>query len=214
MRKNSKHQIATILFADIVGYTALMQDNEQLAMTKLQEFKTQLETNVPNYEGKIIQFYGDGCLVIFTNPILAVQCAKNIQAVFIEHLHIPVRMGMHYGNVLSNEDNIYGHAVNIASRVESMGIAGSILLTKHLRDQIKTEPSLQLSTLGDFEFKNVKEVLSIYALANEGFPVPQREEISGKLKTIAQKNSPFRFLYWLIPSLIAAVLDSCCDVNC
>jgi len=70
MRKNFKHQIAAILFADIVDYTTLMQDNEQLAMTKLQQFKTQLETNVPNYEGKIIQFYGDGCLVIFTNPVL------------------------------------------------------------------------------------------------------------------------------------------------
>ena len=207
MRKNSEHQIATILFADIVGYTALMQENEQLAMSKLQQFKTQLETNVATYKGKIIQFYGDGCLVLFDNPVLAVQCAENIQTIFIEQLNIPVRIGMHYGDVLSNEDNVYGHAVNITSRVESMGIGGSILMTKQLREQIKTTSKFQVVPLGNFEFKNVKETLHIYALANAGLPIPKREELKGKLRTISPKNKRFRFLYWLIPSLIAAVLS-------
>lgn len=207
MRKTSERQVATILFADIVGYTALMQENEQLAMTKLQQFKAQLEANVFNYKGEIIQFYGDGCLVLFDNSILAVQCAESIQTIFIEEVDIPVRIGMHYGNVLSNEDNVYGHAVNIASRVESMGIAGAVLMTKHLRDQVKTVADFQLSPLGNFEFKNVKETIQIYALANAGLPIPKREDIKGKLKPVTKEYNKFQFLYWLIPSFIAMVLS-------
>lgn len=77
MNKPQKRKLAAILFADIVGYTALMQENEPLALSALQKFKAELESKVSKHQGEIIQFYGDGCLVTFNSSVDAVTCAKN-----------------------------------------------------------------------------------------------------------------------------------------
>lgn len=78
MRENPKHQFAAVMFADIVGYTALMQNNEKQALIKLKNFKLILETKVAANNGQIIQFYGDGCLVVFEEAT-AILMSSNFQ---------------------------------------------------------------------------------------------------------------------------------------
>ena len=72
-------QLAAILFADMTGYTALMQENEQLARSKRQRLKDVLETTIQKYNGKTLQYYGDGSLSIFNSAIDGVHCAVNMQ---------------------------------------------------------------------------------------------------------------------------------------
>ena len=72
-------QLAAIMFADIVGYTAMMQHDEKKAFEKLQHFKDTLESIVPGFAGKIVQYYGDGSLMVFTNATDAVNCGKSLQ---------------------------------------------------------------------------------------------------------------------------------------
>lgn len=188
MPEKTKRQLAAIMFADIAGYTAMMQVDEAKALACLTKFKKELEINVPKSQGKIIQFYGDGCLVVFNNAVDSVHSAIDLQTSFQTEPKVPVRIGIHLGDVVFKEDNIFGDHVNIASRIESIGIPGAILFSINIRNQIKNRPEFQLTSLGDFEFKNVKESIEVYALSNDGFIVPNKSEIDGKLKIVTKNN--------------------------
>lgn len=206
MSKNRK--LAAVLFADIVGYTATMQTDEPQALRNLKKFKSSLESQVAKRQGKIIQFYGDGCLCIFNSSVDAVACARSLQADFLSEPKVPVRIGLHAGEVVFRDDNVFGDAVNIASRVESMGIPGSVLLSSNVRNQIKNQPDFALTNLGKFEFKNVQEGISVYALANEGLAVPKKEEITGKLKPKKVVKESFFQSLWAkrIPQILVTYL--------
>lgn len=210
MRENPKHQFAAVLFVDIVGYTALMQDDEQQALIKLKDFKALLETEVAASKGRIIQFYGDGCLVTFGDATTALTCAMDLQRGFHGKAKIPVRIGLHEGEVIYRDGNVFGHSVNIASRVESMGVSGAILMSSGFRQSIKDNTAFQLEWLGRFKLKNVKDPMSIYALANKGFPIPEQNEL--KKYTLSLNGIPMQkkqnHLYWLIPSIITIGLGS------
>ena len=157
MLESSARRLAAILFADITGYTAMMQHDEEHALGNLARFKQSLEATTPKYHGQIIQYYGDGCLTVFDSPIQAVACAQVLQATFQEMPQLPVRIGIHLGDVVFAETNVFGDAVNIASRIESLGVPGSVLLSQTVRQQIKNHPEFQLTSLGNFDFKNVDE---------------------------------------------------------
>ncbi len=102
---------------------------------------------------------------------------------------IPVRIGLHMGEVLFKNNGAFGDGINIASRIESMGIPGSILVSKTIRDQIINKSSFLLASLGSFEFKNVKEPMEVFALANEGFVIPDKLDLQGKFKLPAKEKS-------------------------
>jgi len=199
---SSEHQLATILFADIAGYTAMMQKNELQALELLNRFKEVLEEYTPKHQGRIIQYFGDGCLLAFGSSTNSVDCAIALQKAFTESQAVPVRIGMHLGEVIFRNENVFGDGVNIASRIESLGIPGSILLSKPIRDQIKNKSDFLLASLGTFDFKNVSEPMEVFALANPGFVVPKREEMHGKLKDIPKKS---RDLKWIIAFTLVAV---------
>jgi TolB-like protein/class 3 adenylate cyclase/Flp pilus assembly protein TadD len=175
-------QLAAIMFTDIVGYTSLMQKDEAAALDKLHRFKEELSLGTKLHRGEIIQYYGDGCLIIFPNSNDAVSCAKSLQEAFRDKLDIPVRIGIHLGDILIEDGNIFGDSVNISSRIESMGVPGSVLVSDAIRNQIKNKSEFILSTLGKFEFKNVEEPMEIFALSNSGFTIPKKSELEGKFK--------------------------------
>ena len=86
-----------------------------------------------------------------------------LQTIFQKEPITPVRIGIHSGTVTYEGDKIFGDSVNITSRIESMGVAGGILLSKKVRDEVKNNPGLQLQSLGNFEFKNVEEPMEVFA---------------------------------------------------
>jgi class 3 adenylate cyclase len=185
-------KLSTILFADIAGYTAMMQKDERYALGSLNQFKDILEACVPEYKGTIVQYFGDGCLLSFESTTHGVSCALALQNSFMQQ-QIPVRIGMHLGEVVFKNNNAFGDGVNIASRVESMGVAGSIMVSKVIRDQIKNNSDFQLAPLGAYQFKNVETPMQIFAVANEGLTIPKRQEMKGKLKE--EQGSLFQQLW-------------------
>ena len=147
MDAKPRRQLAAVMFADIVGYTTLMQSNEDEALFSLQKFKTNLHHLVPNHSGEIINFYGDGCLAIFQSSVEATICAEKLQQAFLNDPQVPVRMGLHAGDVVFRDDNVFGNAVNIASRLESISIPGAVLLSSNVRNQIKNIPGINFCLL-------------------------------------------------------------------
>lgn len=177
----SRH-LAVIMFTDIVGYTAMMQRDESLALIKLSRFKEELNRRVQEFQGDIIQYYGDGCLIIFANAADAVNCAGILQEGFREEPQVPVRIGIHLGDIIHKEGAIFGDCVNITSRIESMGVPGAVLLSEPVQQQIKNKPGFKLASLGNFDFKHVDEPMEIFALLINNFPIPNRDNIIGKFK--------------------------------
>ena len=187
-------QLAAILFSDMAGYTALMQENEHLARQKRKRMKEVLEAAVDKYHGKIIQYYGDGSLSIFGSAIDSVHCAISIQQQLQMEPKVELRIGIHTGDIITEEDVIYGDGVNLASRIESLSVPGGIFISEKVYDEIKNHGDIITQEMGYFDFKNVKEAVRIFAIANKGIVVPGRDELRGKTKTPGNRLAVMPFV--------------------
>ena len=184
--QNHQRQLAAILFTDIVGYTAMMQQNEATAVATLNRYITVLQKCISTHGGKILNDYGDGSLCSFSSATQAVKCAVDIQNQLREEPTVPLRIGLHVGEIFFENEKVLGDGVNVASRIQSLGQANSILFSKEICDKIRNQPEFKSVSLGKFEFKNVDGPVEVLALANDGLFVPKRKNIEGKLK---KKNS-------------------------
>ena len=200
---SKRRKLAAILFADIEGYSALMQADEVFASQILRRFQRQLEAQVSRRKGRVVNFYGDGALCIFEIPIDAVRCATALQQEFRNEPSVPVRMGIHTGTVTFDADKVFGDAVNIASRLESMSPAGGVLVSKRVRDEIKNNPDIQLEQLGRFTFKNIQEPILLFAIANDGLSVALKD---GSILADKEHRSIRRLIPYLLGMLILVIL--------
>jgi len=178
---SKNRRLAAIVFADIVGYAAMMQRSEAEGLATVTHYRTVLEEKVAAYHGEILQHYGDGTLFIFSSGVSAIKCAKELQETFRGFPLVPLRIGIHIGDIVIKGQDIYGDGVNLTSRVESLGVPGAVLFTNRLLPDLKSHPELKTAFLGRFQLKNIEEPVEIYALANDGFPIPKRSEMKGKL---------------------------------
>ncbi len=169
------------MFTDLAGYTAMMQEDEFNAKGIRDQHREILEKEIKDHDGQILQYYGDGALSIFSSTISATNSALSIQLASIEN-KIPLRVGIHAGDVVVEEEGVYGDGVNIASRIESFSTPGSVMVSDKVFDDIKNHQSFLPVLMGEFELKNVKKPVEVYALTNEGLVVPQRSDLKGKIK--------------------------------
>lgn len=181
-------QLAAIMFTDIVGYTALMGKDEQKAFTLLTKNRLLQKPIIEQYNGRWIKEMGDGVMASFNTASDAVNAAVKIQQACNATKDFQLKIGIHLGEVVFENDDVYGDGVNIASRIETLGVGSSVLFSKTIRDQVKNNAEFQIISLGSFEFKNVDEPVEVFALANPGFVVPQRDTMKGKLKEIKTHN--------------------------
>ena len=187
-------QLAAIMFSDMAGYTALMQQNEQLAKIKHRRLKEVLEASVSSYQGKILQYYGDGALSIFNSAIDAVNCAIEIQRALQLEPKVDLRIGIHTGDISIENETIYGDGVYLASRIESLAVPGSIFISEKVFDEIGNQENLTAREMGYFEFKNVTKPVRIFAIDNKGLIVPGRNELKGKTKQPANRLAVLPFV--------------------
>jgi len=181
-------QLAAIMFTDIVGYTAMMQANEQKAVAVIKHYNSSLEKLVQQYNGRVLNYYGDGSLCIFSNATDAANCALDLQKELKSSPGVPLRIGLHIGEVFFENEKALGDGVNVASRVQSLGQENTILVSGEFYDKIKNNPSFSTVSLGRFGFKNVVTSLEIFAVSNEGLFIPQRRKMEGKLKKSSGKK--------------------------
>lgn len=166
----------------MAGYTALMQENEQLAKAKQKHLKDVLDTSVKGHNGKILQFSGDGALNIFSSAIDGVHCAIEIQKQLRKEPKVDLRIGIHTGDISIEDETIFGDGVNLASRIESLAVPGSIFISDKVADELKNQHEISIQELGYFELKNVKQPVRIFVVSNKGLLVPSRDELKGKTK--------------------------------
>ena len=181
----SQHrQLSAILFTDIEGYTAIMQESEQVAISLRHRHRQIIQQEHKNFNGRIIQYYGDGTLSTFQSIIEAVQCALSMQQQFLQAPAVPVRMGLHVGDIIFKEEDIIGDGVNLASRIESLGVSGSVLISDKANDELHNHPTLKTVSLGVYPLKNIKRAVEVFALNHEGLVIPKPNSLNGKTKQI------------------------------
>lgn len=181
-KKNSTRRLAAIMFTDIVGYTALMQQDEAIAAEARTRHREVFDREHELHNGKILQYFGDGTLSVFQSGVEAVECAVAIQKILNSGKPIPLRIGLHLGDIVFDETDVYGDGVNLASRIEGMGIAGGILLSGSLNNELKNHPHISTASLGYFEFKNIANPVEVFSVTNAGINVPAHSDLKGKQK--------------------------------
>jgi TolB-like protein/tetratricopeptide (TPR) repeat protein len=178
--KKEIRMMAAIMFTDMVGYTALMQENEKKAKKLRDKHRDVLERLVSEHRGQILQYYGDGTLVIFGSCIEASVCAMKIQQELQNEPVVPLRIGIHVGDVVYDDEGVYGDSVNIASRIENLSVPGSVLISEKINDELRNQKDINTLAVGAYELKNVKYPVKLFAVSSDGIVVPTPEQISGK----------------------------------
>lgn len=177
---SSNRQLAAILFADISGFTALMETDEVRALQHRNKLKQKLEAEASTHNGKIIKWMGDGVICSFGSAIESVRAALVIQLAMQQEPKVPVRIGIHQADIIFEDGDIHGDGVNIASRLESLAIPGSVFISSKVLDDIKNQKDIQTVSLGKYSLKNVKEPVEIFAISNAGLVFPLKKKLEGK----------------------------------
>jgi class 3 adenylate cyclase/pimeloyl-ACP methyl ester carboxylesterase len=162
-------RLAAIMYTDIVGYTALTGQDESLALDLLEEHRKLLRPLFTSHNGREVKTVGDRFLVEFPSGLEAVRCAIRIQTVLSKRneslpreRRVSVRVGVHVGDVEHRHGDVYGDAVNVASRIEPLADPNGILITKPVYEQVRSRPDIKTESIGSHELKNVKEPIELF----------------------------------------------------
>ena len=179
-------RLAAIMFTDMVGFTALMQENEHRAKSIRDRHRDALRKSIEQHGGEIVQFYGDGTLSVFDSAIEGVNAAIAAQRKLREGDPIPVRVGMHIGDINHDEDGVFGDGVNVASRIQDLSVPGAVLISGKVFDEIRNHPELSAEALGQFELKNVRQPVQVFAISHPDLVVPDPKQMKAPVE---QKKS-------------------------
>ena len=208
-------KLTTILAADVVGFSKLMDQHEELTLKNLKTCRDIVDPIITEYGGRIFHTAGDSVIAEFASPVSSVEAAIEFQQILAdrnknvpEESQITFRVGIHLDDVIIEGDNIYGNGLNVAARLESICEPGCILVSRFVQEKIEKRIQLTINSLGKSELKNIEGEFSIFQInpAQDGetasppaaSPVPPKKEASATPEVINMKPRllvlPFRNL--------------------
>ena len=175
--KQAQFKVA-IMFTDLAGYTALTERDPDGALELVQLARDLHETAIEKHRGKLVKEIGDGFLATFENPLDAVACAREIQerSKSMEFV-LPVRIGLHYGEITADKGDIFGHGVNMSSRIQAVADPGGVYLSEPIHELVDDHENIDSEYMGAVPLKNIKEPVPVYALKGEGLAAPDQKRI-------------------------------------
>jgi adenylate cyclase len=169
-----KRKLTAILSADVEGYSRLMGEDEEATIRTLTTYRSAIAKLVQQYRGRVVDSPGDNILSEFTSAVDAVNCAVEIQRELAErnaglpsNRKMEFRIGINVGDVVQEEERIYGDGVNIAARVEGMSQAGEICISGRAYDQVSNKLGLEYENLGEHKVKNISTPIRIYRVITD-----------------------------------------------
>lgn len=177
-----KRRHAAIMFTDIVGYTSLMGSDEDRAFEVLRKNRVIHSKFIEQYNGTLIKEMGDGMLVSFSLASDAVRCAIEIQKVSKEQ-NIPLKIGIHEGEMVFEGSDVLGDGVNVASRLQEDTEEGCISISGAVNRDVKNKTGISTEFAEEKTFKNVDEPVKVYKVFSEETENKEAPEISSKKET-------------------------------
>jgi adenylate cyclase len=169
-----KRKLTTILSADVVGYSRLMEDNEEATIQTLNTYRNSMSTLIEQHSGRVVDMTGDNLMAEFSSVVDAVKCAVEIQkeigernADLPEDRRMLFRIGVNLGDIVEEGDRIYGDGVNIAARLEALAEDGGICISGTAYDQLKNKLELGYEYLGEHSVKNIAAPVRVYKVLME-----------------------------------------------
>jgi adenylate cyclase len=169
-----KRKLAAIFSADVVAYSRLMEDNEETTIQTLNIYRNSMSTLIQQHGGRVVDTAGDNLMAEFSSIINAVKCAVEIQkemrkrnAVLPENRRMLFRVGVNLGDIVEENDRIYGDGVNIAARLEGLAEAGGICISRTAFNHVKNKLELGYEYLGEHSVKNISEPVHVYRVLME-----------------------------------------------
>src|SRR5258708_7450536 len=166
-----QRKLAAIMFTDMVGYSALAQRDDRLALELLEEHRRLLREIFPRFNGTEIKTIGDAFLVEFGSALEAAQRAIEIQRTLAKRNHdvtsdrrIELKIGIHIGDVIHRHGDVYGDGVNIASRIEQLAGAGGICISTDVERQIRNALEARFEKFGSADLKNIKLPMDLFRI--------------------------------------------------
>ena len=188
-QKGFRRKLTAILSADVVGYSRLMGDNEEATVRAVTAYRELMTNLINEHRGRVADAKGDNLLAEFTSVVDACRCAVEIQkelksrnAELPEHRRMIFRIGINLGDVIEEDEAIYGDGVNIAARLEGLADPGGICISGTVYDQVKNKLKAGYDYLGEQEVKNIAEPVRAYRVVIE----PKKQD----KKTLSLPSKP------------------------
>jgi len=170
-----ERRLSAILSADVVGYSRLMSTNEVGTLDAMNDRrKAVLEPAIAAHSGRIFKLTGDGVLVEFGSSVSAIECAMAIQQALQarngdipEDRRIEMRIGINLGEIIAQDDDIYGDGVNLAARIEGVARPGRIAVSQAVREQVGNRLEIDFQDLGEFQLKNIDRLVRIFEVTEK-----------------------------------------------
>jgi adenylate cyclase len=185
-----ERKLAAIMFTDMVGYSALAQRDDKVALELLEEHRRLLRELFPRFHGTEIKTIGDAFLVEFGSALEAAQCAIEIQRTLAKRNHdvtsdrrIELKIGIHIGDVVHRDGDVYGDGVNIASRIEQLAGAGGICVSMDVERQIRNALEARFEKFGSADLKNIKLQMDLFRIV-----LPWEKGVESPAKQTSKKS--------------------------
>ncbi len=176
-----ERRLAAIFAADVVGYSRLMGQDEAGTLTRLRGHRRELiDPSIAEHKGRIVKTTGDGILIEFPSVVEAVACAVTVQrgmaernATTPEDQRIVFRVGVNLGDIIVEDDDIFGDGVNVAARLEALAEPGGICVNRVVRDQVRDKLDIVFEDLGEQQVKNIARPVRAFRVVAEDKPMPE-----------------------------------------
>jgi adenylate cyclase len=187
-----EHRLAAIMATDVVGYSQSMQADEAGTLAALSDIRQATENQISQHRGRIANTAGDSVVAEFGSAVQAVSCAMDLQQELSSRTRdadLQVRIGIHLGDVVDKEGDLFGTAVNVAARLEGIAQAGGIVVSAAVRDAIAGKLPMSFTDLGLKTLKNIEEPMRAYALSLRSVAARPGTSRTGALLTLPDKPS-------------------------
>jgi class 3 adenylate cyclase len=190
-----RRKLSAILMADVSGFSRMMGRDEEGATARIREFHSRIRAVVETHEGRVVDTAGDSVFGEFDSVVNAVLCAQAIQetqatvnATRSPEEQIETRIGVHLGDVIVQDYQVYGDGVNIAARLEALAEPGSICVSEAVYQQVFQKLDLAFVDLGVQKLKNIEYPIRLYRVVPEGHRPPK--EPAGEAQSGVQAPEP------------------------
>ena len=175
-------KLAAIVFTDIVGFTKLTAKDQSKASGLIKQQRGLFRPIVDSYNGTWVKEMGDGLLLIFDTVTDAVNCCIKLQETSKQIDDLDLRIGIHQGEILIEENDILGDDVNVAARIEPFSAPGGIAISNKVHDAIVRESDFTTKYLGKPKLKGVGQEVKVYCITSHGLPETKLSDVSAKLE--------------------------------
>ena len=185
-----ERKLAAIVFSDIVGFTELMNSDEKAAMDLLKKQRTLLRPIIENFDGEWLkEMGGDGILTSFPSAVKAATCALEIQRILEHDSKLTIRIGIHIGDIIIKDGDVFGDGVNIASRMEQLAEPGGICISERVHDDIRNKPEINAVFQDEQILKGIAKPIKVYSIFTQMGSVPNKNKESSNSSSNTNKSS-------------------------